>query len=62
MSQEYKRKGQFSMNYLDIMKQRHSWDGTKLTARLNGSGFFSKVDLGIVKCDFELASGHTIDN
>lgn len=39
-----------------------SWDGTKLTARLNGSGFFSKVDLGIVKCDFELASGHTFDN
>lgn len=38
------------------------WDGTKLTARLNGSGFFSKVDLGIVKCDFELASGHSFDD
>lgn len=34
------------------------WDGSKLTARQNGIGFFAKVDLGIVKCDFELASGH----
>lgn len=35
------------------------YDGEHLTARLNGRGFFGKVDLGIVKCDFELASGHT---
>lgn len=34
------------------------YDGEKLTARLNGRGFFADVDLGIVKCDFELASGH----
>lgn len=39
-----------------------SWDGSKLTAKVNGRGFFAKVDLGIVKCDFELASGHTFDN
>lgn len=37
------------------------YDGTHLTARLNGRGFFDKVDLGIVKCDFELASGHKFD-
>ena len=38
-----------------------SYDGKKLSAKVNGRGFFSKVDLGIVKCDFELASGHTFD-
>lgn len=38
-----------------------SWDGSKLTAKQNGSGFFAKVDLGIVKCDFELASGHQFE-
>lgn len=38
-----------------------SYDGKKLNAKVNGRGFFSKVDLGIVKCDFELASGHTFD-
>jgi len=38
-----------------------SYDSSKLTAKVNGTGFFSKVDLGIVKCDFELASGHTFD-
>lgn len=37
------------------------WDGNHLTARLNGNGFFAKTDLGIVKCDFELASGHKFD-
>lgn len=37
------------------------YDGQRLTARLNGRGFFDKVDLGIVKCDFELASGHKFD-
>ncbi len=35
-----------------------SWDGEHLTAKRNGNGFFANVDLGIVKCDFELASGH----
>lgn len=35
-----------------------SWDGNVLKAEQNGSGFFAKVDLGIVKHDFELASGH----
>ncbi len=38
-----------------------SYNSSKLTAKVNGTGFFSKVDLGIVKCDFELASGHTFD-
>ena len=38
-----------------------SWDGKHLTAKQNGMGFFAKEDLGIVKCDFELASGHTFD-
>lgn len=38
-----------------------SWDGKNLTARVNGRGFFSKTDLGIVKCHFELASGHAFD-
>lgn len=38
-----------------------SYDGSKLTAKVNGSGFFTKVDLGIVKCDFELASEHAFD-
>lgn len=37
------------------------YDGSHLTARLNGRGFFDRVDLGIVKCDFELASGHSFD-
>lgn len=39
-----------------------SWDGSNLTAKQNGFGFFAKVDLGIVKCDFELVSGHKFDN
>lgn len=38
------------------------YDGSKLTARVSGRGFFVKTDLGIVKCDFELASGHVFDN
>lgn len=38
-----------------------SYDGTNLAARVNGRGFFAKVDLGIVKCHFELASGHTFN-
>lgn len=37
------------------------YDGSHLTARVNGRGFFDHVDLGIVKCDFELASGHSFD-
>lgn len=36
-------------------------DGGKLTAKQNGRGFFAGVDLGIVKRDFELASGHAFD-
>ena len=39
-----------------------SYDGSKLTAKVNGVGFFAKTDLGIVKCDFELASGHKFDD
>lgn len=38
------------------------YDGKKLTADLNGRGFFAKTDLGIVKCDFELASDHLFDD
>lgn len=38
-----------------------TWDGSRLTAKVNGRGFFAKTDLGIVKCDFELASGHSFD-
>lgn len=38
------------------------YDGSKLTAKVSGRGFFAKTDLGIVKCDFELASGHAFDN
>lgn len=38
-----------------------SWDGQHLTGRVKGAGFFAKTDLGIVKCDFELASGHRFD-
>lgn len=38
-----------------------SWDEQHLTAQVKGTGFFTKTDLGIVKCDFELASGHLFD-
>jgi hypothetical protein len=38
-----------------------SWDGSRLTAHVRGAGFFASTDLGIVKCDFELASGHRFD-
>lgn len=37
------------------------WDGAHLSAKVKGSGFFAKTDLGIVKCNFELASGHRFD-
>lgn len=50
------------MDILEVMKQqkfRITYDGNQLKAALNGREFFAKVDLGIVKCDFELASGHT---
>lgn len=35
-----------------------SFDGTTASAKATG-GFFSKVDLGIVKCHFDIASGKT---
>lgn len=38
-----------------------SYDGERLTAKTTGRGFFTKMDLGIVKCDFELASGKRFD-
>lgn len=38
-----------------------SWDGAALKAQIKGRGFFTKTDLGIVKCHFELASGHSFD-
>lgn len=37
------------------------YDGNTLRAKVKGTGFFAKTDLGIVKCDFELASGHSFD-
>jgi hypothetical protein len=38
-----------------------SWDGEKLSAKVKGLGVYKKLDLGIVKHDFELASGHKFD-
>lgn len=38
-----------------------SWDGKNLSAKVKGLGAYTKVDLGIVKCDFELASGQQFD-
>ena len=38
-----------------------SWDGQRLSGKVKGAGFYTKVDLGIVKRDFELASGHRFD-
>jgi nitroreductase len=38
-----------------------SWDGEKLSAKVKGLGVYTKLDLGIVKHDFELASGHKFD-
>lgn len=38
------------------------YDGERLTARVKGADFFAKTDLGIVKCAFELASGHSFDD
>lgn len=38
-----------------------SYENGSLTAKVSGMGFFAKTDLGIVKCDFELASGHRFD-
>lgn len=37
------------------------WDGKKLSAKVRGIGAYTKVDLGIVKHDFERASGHSFD-
>lgn len=38
-----------------------TYDGEHLEAKVDGMGFYTKVDLGIVKCSFELASGHKFD-
>ena len=35
-------------------------DGDTVSARVNGSGFYTKLDLGIVKYHFEAASGHKV--
>lgn len=42
-------------------KFRILYDGNRLRAETTGRGFFTKMDLGIVKCDFELASGKRFD-
>lgn len=42
-------------------KFRILYDGKELKAVAAGRGFFTKMDLGIVKCDFELASGKRFD-
>lgn len=39
-----------------------SYDGNHLKAKVNGRGFFAKMDLGIVKYHFECLSGHTFDD
>lgn len=38
-----------------------SWDGKKLSGKVKGLGFYAKIDLGIVKHDFEAASGHKFE-
>lgn len=38
-----------------------TYDGQKLKAEIPARGWYTKIDLGIVKCSFELASGHTFD-
>lgn len=35
-------------------------DNTSVSAKVNGRGFYTKMDLGIVKYHFELASGHEV--
>lgn len=37
-----------------------SWDGDKASLSLRGIGAYAKVDLGIVRHDFEAASGHKL--
>ncbi|MBQ1888378.1 MAG: nitroreductase, partial [Firmicutes bacterium] len=32
-------------------------DGEKVTAKVSGLGFYTKIDLGIVKYHFEIGSG-----
>ena len=34
-----------------------SRDGEKVTAKVSGLGFYTKIDLGIVKYHFEIGSG-----
>lgn len=46
---------------VDQQKFMITWDSQHLRAKVNGNGFFTKMDLGIVKCDFELASGHQFE-
>ena len=41
---------------MNQQKFQISLDGSRVTARSLG-GFFSKVDLGIVKCHFEMGAG-----
>lgn len=38
-----------------------TYDGKHLRAKVSARGFYTKIDLGIVKCCFELASGHTFE-
>jgi len=35
-------------------------NGDDVTLKVKGSGFYTKLDLGIVKCHFEMVSGHTV--
>lgn len=35
-------------------------DGEVVTAKVKGFGFYTKMDLGIVKYHFEIASGHNV--
>lgn len=46
---------------INQQKFRICFNGKELSARVKGFGFYAKVDLGIVKSDFEQASGHSFD-
>lgn len=41
---------------MNQQKFSFSWDGNKVTAK-SGNGFYTKIDLGIAKCHFELGAG-----
>ena len=46
---------------LNRQKFKFSLNDNKPSLKATASGSFVKIDLGIVKCHFELASGHTLE-